>query len=77
MIEGLEPTNEEFVFINELLDTIKAWENVLEFYGGRNYDNGVVARHALDKMTEQDRKVWANLKENSRNIRKLGDELNN
>lgn len=58
MIKGIEPSPQEARLIEEMLDTIKRWELILEFYANKNYDNGLIARDALERLTEKDRKVW-------------------
>lgn len=75
MIEGLEPSPQEAEMIDHLLDTIKRWELILEFYAKRNYDNGLIARDALGCLTEADRKNWNAVKTSATNIPLKGDKL--
>lgn len=74
MIEGLEPNPHETQMIDRLLDTIKRWELILEFYSKGNYDRGLIARDALEQLTDDDRKIWNVVKTQSTKIPLTGDK---
>jgi len=73
MIAGLDPNPQETQMIDQLLDTIKRWELILEFYAKSNYDRGLIARDALETLTDEDRKKWNVVKSNATR-RLVGDK---
>lgn len=66
----LKRDSSDFKVLEHLIDRIKDMDQGLKFYSQGHYDNGFVARKALDLMTSKDLKMQNRYIHNASNIRK-------
>lgn len=77
MIQNLSPTYHEAQAISDMLDTIKRWEQTLDYYSRGNYDRGVLARQAQGLNPPQDAKPLRHMAAQGARMGRLPDDVEN